>query len=465
MVKPGQRIRTGDVVGDTVAEAVIGIDPTTGAQKFSIPITDSLWASSSAIIAGDGYAYVPHMQVIAELGAADYAKLKVLQVDSSGNSSDIDVFGFWTGTELGITSYLITNANQGVLLSWDDFEASGPYTSCNSMSHLATVTGIDVTWVNAPQAPGQPSSAPVVPVLQAQDGSFVGTAHVNVDSPPWVQDNIVAFDATGNVRWVVPGNWQPQIATADGGVIATELDSDGNPVAVVTFDQNGNATGQMGSIATQSWTMNSYLEDGSVQQVALMPISLLFGFAAVQGANPSRSGTHVRPHSAPQEALYALATANLTAVPQCNALMAQFATIAQVPESTLIKQLQATANSARDYVYDGPSSNTPLDPVKFPGAASPGVTTVGQWFGLYDTIANYADGFSQFNGYAVWFRLNDWHSWIAGVSSQFLRFWTGKLNYYAVGTVMHESCTSSQPVVDSLTIFPRMRATCVQRLA
>ena len=37
-------------------------------------------------------------------------------------------------------------------------------------------------------------------VLQAQDGSFIGTADVGDDFTPY----IVNFDASGNVRWSVP---------------------------------------------------------------------------------------------------------------------------------------------------------------------------------------------------------------------------------------------------------------------
>jgi len=227
----------------------------------------------------------------------------------------------------------------------------------------------------------------------------------------------------------VAGNYQPQIATADGTVIATD-----DSGAAVTFDENGNATGQMAQ-HVQSWTLNTYLEGSQVQQAALAPIPPLFGFAAVQGGNPSNSWTYVRPRTSPQEALIVLATANLTATPQCNSLLAQFAVVAQIPEATLIKQLQSTANSARDYVYDGPTSNTSLDPIKFPGAASPGVATVGQWFASNNTYPSYADGFSQFNGNAVWFRLDNWHGWVL---NQFTKFFSTKLNYYALGTVMHE---------------------------
>src|ERR1700674_3177145 len=82
------------------------------------------------------------------------------------------------------------------------------------------------------------------PVLQAQDGSFVGAADVGDARTP----SMLAFDASGNVRWSVP-NETPQIATADGGVIGK---------SGITYDQNGNATRQMASLPIQAWTGNTY---------------------------------------------------------------------------------------------------------------------------------------------------------------------------------------------------------------
>src|SRR5205085_11652925 len=77
-----------------------------------------------------------------------------------------------------------------------------------------------------PEVPGDAGG--FVPVLQAQDGSFVGTYHTE----GYV--NMISFDATGSVRWIVPNEY-PQIATEDGGVIGS---------SGVTYNQNGSATGQ-----------------------------------------------------------------------------------------------------------------------------------------------------------------------------------------------------------------------------
>ena len=102
-----------------------------------------------------------------------------------------------------------------------------------------------------------PAVGHVVPVLQAQDGSFVGTS----------EDGMVAFDAGGNMGWAVPGRC-PQIATADGGVVAQAPGMWGCYDATgpgFTFDANGNATGMIVASPTYSWTGNSY-QVGSVEQ-------------------------------------------------------------------------------------------------------------------------------------------------------------------------------------------------------
>jgi hypothetical protein len=109
--------------------------------------------------------------------------------------------------------------------------------------------------------------------LQRQDGSFVGVAFVGdqwanfYDLVPYM----VAFDASGAVLWSVP-NEEPQIATADGGVIGK---------SGITYDQNGRyatsvkpLTAQMAEIGshfltavrlTYSWTLDTAQAPPTVQ--------------------------------------------------------------------------------------------------------------------------------------------------------------------------------------------------------
>jgi len=129
-----------------------------------------------------------------------------------------------------------------------------------------------------------------VPVLQAQDGSYVGTASVMTDPTGSPTPYMVAFDQSGSLRWSVAGNYQPQIATEDGGVIATD-----DSGAAVTFDQNGNGTGQITNLV-RSWT-GAWYRYGSVEQVfvAVLPYVLAASFWACEGANASENDTAAEP--------------------------------------------------------------------------------------------------------------------------------------------------------------------------
>jgi hypothetical protein len=283
--------------GLAYTEEVIGIDPTTGAQKFSVPIYNSDYANSNLIIAGDGYAYVPHADPELGIGWAGwdgiYTHLKVLRVSTSGAYDDIEVYQYWIPSEVTMSLDAITNADQGVLLSWDALEEAGPGITPKSATHMAIVTGGSVNTVNVPQVAGQ--SGHILPVLQAQDGSFIGQITAG-DGQGNFTYNMIAFDQNGTVRWTVPG-YVPEIATADGGVIAQAWGPNNyQPTGpAVTFDQNGNATGQFATIV-QSWTGNWY-QYGSVDQVVLtaIPYYLAASFWALQGGQQiaGTSGTPI----------------------------------------------------------------------------------------------------------------------------------------------------------------------------
>ena len=267
---------------------VIGIDPTTGTQKFMVPATFNgvepfQGGSTTIIVAGDGYAYYsyPYLDSVYEYPAT--CRLGVLRVSSSGDAQSIPVFsatcGGWAGG-IGYTyltgANMITNADQGILLTWQTPNPDGSgYTS-----RMATVTGGAAAMAMEPAVPSEAGSA-VVPVLQAQDGSFVGTFWDSSGD----YDDMVAFDATGNVRWIVP-NETPQIATADGGVIGQ---------SGITYDQNGNATGQVPSLAgaSPSWGAQVYTAGASGVNLNNYWVEYDSSFGVMPGGNPSGNGTAV----------------------------------------------------------------------------------------------------------------------------------------------------------------------------
>jgi hypothetical protein len=462
---------------------VVGTDPATGETKFSIPLENGIDTTigdgclehrpttsisqagvGNGIIAGDGYAYFPYIygssafsefcidtgeSVGESMSTHQDSHFRLLRVGTDGSSSEITI-GDWAGdkstvivngheTDFSSGSFggggaegMISNADQGVLLSW--VESSSANTP---LYHLTPISGGSPT--------GTATTADLLmPVLQAQDGSFIGTMYVtsgnNLD--PY---GMAGFDASGGVKWTVP-NFNPQIATADDGVIAQSTDG---LLTTITFDTSGNATGEMASLTPAgtfgaglwpSWTAGAYALNGlGLVSVAAAPLSFATYYAALVGLDISGSGTAIKQNAAPQAGLYRLATTDFTkASPSCNAFFANLAVSGHTSKDQLISQLLATANEARQYIYDGPSSNVPLDPVKFPTAVSPGLATVGQWFKAGSVSPNYFEALSQYNGSAIFFRLDDWWSWVNGLFSQYIKGASGKLNYYGMGTVTHE---------------------------
>ena len=239
-------------------DSVIGIDPTTGAQKFSVDLHSWPGFVWDIMIAGDGYAYVVSSS---RDFSANTSQLYLLRVNSSGAYDDFGAIYEWvsaSGDILDPNVGMITNADQGILLTWSA-----------GWGGMALTAGTGVSLVNPPAGPG----GGVVPILQAQDGSFVGSYY----------NDMVAFDASGNTRWIVP-NETPQIATADGGVIGQ---------SGMTYDQNGNATGQIPIMvgASPIWAGQIYAGGGSGAQADYYWVRFGVGFWSLAGGNPSGSGT------------------------------------------------------------------------------------------------------------------------------------------------------------------------------
>jgi hypothetical protein len=99
------------------------------------------------------------------------------------------------------------------------------------------------------------------------------------------------------VRWIVP-NDTPQIATADGGVIGQ---------SGITYDQNGNATGQV-NMATYSWIQQSYVSTGGQTAAVEVPVpEWATSYTAMEGGSLSPNGAAVGvAESIEGRAIYAL---------------------------------------------------------------------------------------------------------------------------------------------------------------
>lgn len=284
---------------------LVGIDPTTGAQKFSVPFVDpSSYVLAGPIVAGDGYAYVAYAYY-----DSDYVSqhLMVLRVSCSGEYDNITIQDFTPPNgNLSMFANLITNADTGVLLTFqavvEDLMYRGPAKPPANGARrspgkaallppsdwhrreevdpspefgMAIVTGTSASLMSGPVVADQGMA--VVPMLQAEDGSFVGA--VWMDS---AQYNMVDFDSSGNVLWTV-ANDQPLIATEGGGVIGQ---------SGTTYDQSGNSTGQIANMPVQSITGNDY-QIGSVEQVVFAPFLFASTFAAFQLGSPAQNGAYI----------------------------------------------------------------------------------------------------------------------------------------------------------------------------
>jgi hypothetical protein len=312
---------TAGVDGYPKGYAVVGLDAATGSQKFIVPLDQSTYTGTAPtpasllgtpIIAGDGYAYFAYTyatsnatQNTESTATAAVLHLMLMRVGTDGSTSKMDVKD-WTATSQStgtidqstttqsgdfpqLQAQVITNADEGVVLSWGypeeeyctSYTHTDYYNGCNNEAWipaqygLATTSGGSLASLTTTNIPGQVSG--ITPVLQAQDGTLVGTVALGTSSTT----SMIGFDSSGNVKWSVP-NDTPQIATADGGVIGA---------SGITYDSNGNTTGKA-TVDVQSWT--SYLYQGSSQ--AFWPISATpvipatppsFSFA---GGNQSSSG-------------------------------------------------------------------------------------------------------------------------------------------------------------------------------
>lgn len=125
---------------------------------------------------------------------------------------------------------------------------------------------------------------------------------------------MATFDQAGNIRWTVP-NYTPEIATSDGGAIAvyTQPGPDACLPTIyggaVTFDQNGNQTGQMATLVANptqqtggmwpGWMANQFgssysIASGGASALTSASLSYAPTFAALTGGSNSGQGTAIQ---------------------------------------------------------------------------------------------------------------------------------------------------------------------------
>ena len=157
---------------------MVGVDVTTGTQKFSV-VNDG-WPAGNMIVAGDGYGYVPTYYFSNCGPTCQVNQLRLLRISSSGTYDTISLFD-WTGGFHEVNSayvQIITNGDTGVLASFGNETGEHFY--------LATTSGTSVVGVRevGEMIPGQQSA--VAPVLQAQ----VAQCHLCIREIPAWESNI-----------------------------------------------------------------------------------------------------------------------------------------------------------------------------------------------------------------------------------------------------------------------------------
>lgn len=148
----------------------------------------------------------------------------------------------------------------------------------------------------------------------------------------------------------------------------------------------------------------------------------------------SDSETQVGAHSDRQgkkralSGLYSISGSHKIAGEQCKRF---FEALSPGHGEAVAAQVRSVASvvASSAYIYDGPSSSTPLTEDAFPGAAGDGDTTVGEWFRRRGSNAH---GLSQVNGGAIFLVLDEWEGLLSSMGEG-----TGASSY-GRGLLLHE---------------------------
>lgn len=343
------------VDGDTLT----GINPADGTPKFSIAMEHSTtdttningpWgvfcasfadptsththdeqppAIGNLIVAGDGNAYVTYQystNTYTNVPCIDYTRhqerhLRLLRVSSSGDSSKIAVKDWtsdfrqtsnpanpWTttvSTQTGIipslwVADLITNADQGVVVSWG--AASDAYCAYSDINGQTGCVGKQNRFALTPVlggAVGQDAVvnipnqwSPVQPMLQAADGTYFGNVYVQDPVTTAVSSLVVATDANGAMKWSLPGD---DYGLDHVGPDSTLYLKSFSRNTIITVDRSVNFTSQSADTgAARSWAGGWYNNLSSLVGVTSYDLdtsAVDSSFWPFPDANPSATRT------------------------------------------------------------------------------------------------------------------------------------------------------------------------------
>ncbi len=307
-------------------DSVVGIDSLTGSQKFTVRLEDSSYFLSSScgtpsngtttqppfvgpvIIAGDGYFYMPYQYLETSTTEAancdqqenDESHLRLARVGTDG-STQKTVLGDWAGyynltrindgqgggsiitlspVPSGDFESIMTSGDTGALFTWSVTYPGACSPQIRLQGVLFEPNCIPITWDVKTTSTSTGTTTSVghlqpAPVLQAQDGTFVGNA---INTEDWTTINLAGFNQDGTVKWLGPSNYQALYTTSDGGGVAAT-----NSGQYVSFDQAGNMTGQLATFPMLSWKGAYGSDSGALNSVVPPDIALATSFAAVRG--------------------------------------------------------------------------------------------------------------------------------------------------------------------------------------
>ncbi len=345
-------IFTVDTNSSANTASVVGIDPKSGSQLFSVDLDQGTTSNSSTfinedgslgfcydsalpdtnnsvtmtaanvigspIIAGDGYAYFTYeyqditsvSQITAlcvgitywDTGGATVdtvTHLMVMRVGSDGSSSKIKIKD-WDAKSL--TQYALnpnsTTVNTGavpsitatMITNADQGTVLG--WEADTSEYCASTTGFHYPPICNTTVPAV-STYGFASTIGGSLG-YSGSTSTAVFPVLQAQDgSYFGTDSSGNmIRFTQFGNTIWSVPN-DHPQIAT---ADGGVIGSlgVTYDNQGRATGQMAKMPMQSWTGNGYT-DGPVDQVVSLSLSIAASYVAFAGGNASGNGTATQP--------------------------------------------------------------------------------------------------------------------------------------------------------------------------
>ena len=214
------------------------------------------------------------------------------------------------------------------------------------------------------------------------------------------------YYATGSGRFLSADPYKASAGPSDPGSWNRYSYTRGDPVG--RYDPRGLEDQEPGSKKPPVWcpTLERYIEDGEIcpgiPDASPAPTKVCQNGSIVGQNDPCPFDDPVMAAglglSNASRGLKVISEGGFKSKVKCAAFFGALAKSRGVSAQSLMDGVAAAAGAGQ--VFEGTDSNEALDSERFPGAASPGVNTVGQWFGQNDLRY----GLSQHNGNAIWVR-------------------------------------------------------------